>query len=57
MATYPKIAGQNKVYLLQQMKDIKSGARTHGQTMIMKGIVASVSDAEMESIAEWLSTQ
>ncbi|RME34685.1 MAG: cytochrome c [Gammaproteobacteria bacterium] len=54
---FPKIAGQNEAYLLQQMKDIKSGARANGQSAMMKGIVAGVSDEEMAAIAKWLSTQ
>ncbi len=57
MDTYPKIAGQSAEYLLAQMKDIKSGTRSNGQTAIMKGIVAGVSDEDMKTIAEWLSKQ
>ena len=56
MPVYPKLAGQNAVYLTNQMRDIKSGAREHGQTMVMKGIMANVSDEEIQKIAEWLST-
>jgi len=54
---YPKLAGQNAPYLLQQMKDIKSGARANGLTAVMKPMVAAVSEAEMQKIAEWLSQQ
>ncbi len=53
---YPKLAGQNKDYLLNQMKDIKSGARNNGQTGAMKGIMGMVNEAEMATIAEWLSS-
>ncbi len=53
---YPKLVGQNKDYALAQMKDIKSGARNNGQTAAMKGIMGLVNDAEMEAIAEWLSS-
>jgi cytochrome c len=56
MPVYPRLAGQNAVYLTNQMRDIKSGARNHGQTMVMKGIMANVSDSEIQAIAEWLST-
>ncbi len=56
MPIYPKLAGQNKDYAIAQMKDIKSGARNNGQTAVMKGIMAEVSDAEMAAIAEWLSS-
>jgi cytochrome c len=55
LLTYPKLNGQNKDYLVAQMKDIKSGARANGQSAAMKGIMHLVSDAEMETIAAWLS--
>ena len=55
MPQYPKIAGQGKEYLVQQMTDIKSGARNNGQTAVMKGIMASVSEDEIKALAEYLS--
>ena len=55
MPAYPKIAGQSKEYTLQQLKDIKSGARNNGQTAAMKGIVAGISDDDLAAIAEYLS--
>lgn len=57
MPTYPKIGGQGVDYLVAQMKDIKSGARSNAQSAVMKGIVANVSDEEMQAIAEWLASQ
>lgn len=53
--TYPKLAGQNKEYAIQQMKDIKSGDRNNGQTILMKGIMANVSEDEMSKIAEYVA--
>jgi len=53
---YPSIAGQSKEYLMQQIKDIKSGARNNGQTAAMKGVMHLVSDAEIEAIATYLSS-
>ncbi len=55
MPTYPKLAGQNEAYLLQQMKDIKSGARNNGQTAAMKGVMGLVNEQEMAEIAKWLA--
>jgi cytochrome c len=54
---YPSLAGQKADYMLQQMKDIKSGARSNGQTASMKPIIAYVSEDEMKTIADWLSQQ
>lgn len=55
MGAYPKLNGQNKDYLVNQMKDIKSGARANGMSMAMKAMVANVSDEEIVAIAEYLS--
>ena len=56
--TYPKLAGQNAAYLLQQLKDIKSGARSNGMSSIaMQPTVTSISDEELKQIADWLSKQ
>ncbi|MCG8427410.1 MAG: cytochrome c [Chromatiales bacterium] len=57
MPVYPKLAGQNADYAFNQMKDIKSGARSNGQTAAMKGVMGLVSEAEMRVIADWLATQ
>lgn len=56
MAGYPKIAGQDAAYSLQQMKDIKSGARANGMSAAMKGVMHLVSDEEMQAIAEYIAT-
>ena len=56
MPIYPKLAGQNADYAFNQMKDIKSGARSNGQTAAMKGVMGLVSEEEMRAIADWLST-
>ena len=57
LPTYPKLAGQNAEYALQQMKDIKSGARANGQSAGMKGVMGLVNDDEMKQIADWLATR
>lgn len=56
LPSYPKIAGQNAEYALQQMKDIKSGARANGMSAAMKGVMHMVNDDEMKAIADWLAT-
>jgi cytochrome c len=53
---YPKLAGQNSPYLLQQMRDIKSGARANGNTPAMRGVMHLVSDDELKVLADWLAT-
>ena len=56
MPMYPKIAGQNKEYTLQQMNDIKSGTRSNGMSAAMKGVMGLVSEDEMKSLSEYIAT-
>ena len=52
---WPNIAGQHKQYLVAQIKDIKNGKRNNGMSITMQGIVAGLSDEEIEKISDWLS--
>lgn len=59
--TFPKIAGQNAAYIEQQMRDIKSGARSNGSSAAMKGVMINpegdqlVTDSDIKEIALYLS--
>jgi cytochrome c len=55
LPVYPKIAGQNKDYLLTQLKDIKSGTRKNAMTPAMQGIMQNVSEEEMSILADWIA--
>jgi cytochrome c len=55
MGAYPKIAGQNLDYLIQQLKDIKSGARNNGQSAAMQGIMSAVNEDEIKAVSTYLS--
>ncbi len=57
MDAYPKIGAQGEAYLLAQMTDIKSGARSNSHSVAMTNIMDKVSDEEMALIAKWLSEQ
>jgi cytochrome c len=56
LPSYPLIAGQNELYVLQQLKDIKSGARANGGSAAMAGVMHLVNDEEMKLLAEYIST-
>lgn len=59
--TFPKLAGQNAAYMEQQMRDIKSGARSNGSSAAMKGVMINpegdqlVSDSDIKELAQYLS--
>lgn len=57
LPSYPKLAGQNAVYLAQQIKDIRDGKRNNGLSAAMKPMVANLSDADAQAISDWLATQ
>lgn len=52
---YPKLAGQNKEYLLQQILDIKSTARKNGYTGMMQPAILAVSDEDFAAIVAYLA--
>ena len=55
LPTYPRVAGQNREYLVRQMQDIKSGARDNGQSVAMRALVTNLSDDDIVAIADYLS--
>ena len=54
LAINPKLAGQNAKYMVKQLMDFKSGARS-GPTMA--AMVAALSEQDMEDIAAWYASQ
>lgn len=54
--TYPKIAGQNREYLIRQINDIKSGARDNGQSAAMGVLTANLGEDDIVAIADFLSS-
>ena len=54
---YPVLAGQNKLYLIQQFKDIRSGSRNNAFTSTMSALVQNVTDEEIITIANYLTAQ
>lgn len=55
--TYAKLAGQNAEYLVVQLKAFKAQERKSGQSALMWGMAAQLSESEMQAIAEWLEQQ
>jgi cytochrome c553 len=51
---WPKIAGQHTSYIVKQLKNFKDGKRVNAQ---MTGMVAALSDQDMEDIAAYFASQ
>jgi cytochrome c553 len=56
-AMYPVIGGQHKAYLLKQLRDFRADDRVNSPNVIMNKIVRSLSDDDLEAIADYLSSQ
>ncbi len=54
VANFPKLAGQQAVYLLREMKDYRDGRRKND---IMAPMLAGLSDAELEDLASFYAKQ
>lgn len=50
----PKLAGQHPDYIVKALSDYKSGRR---KNPIMNGMAANLTQAEMENLAAWFSSQ
>jgi len=53
-ADYPNIGGQNEKYLVSALKAYKSGGRDNP---IMKPMVATLSDTDVENVAAYYASQ
>ncbi len=54
---YPKLAGQQKDYLVAQLEAFRAKERANGNAPLMWGMAANLSDDEIEAIAEYLAAQ
>ncbi len=52
--TYPRVAGQNPSYTLQQLADFKAGTRRNDPRRMMREIAGRLSEAQMKALAEYL---
>lgn len=52
---YPTIAGQHKQYLQEQLINWRAGTRANSPSQVMNVIAKSLSDAEIEALAEYVS--
>ena len=57
MDSYPKLNGQNKGYLVAALKDYRAGKRTGALSAVMTGQATSLTDAEIEALAAFYSSQ
>ncbi len=55
MPIYPKLAGQNKEYLVSAITAYKAGERTGTNAGMMTPMVSSLTDAEIEELVTYIA--
>jgi len=54
-ARYPRLAGQPQAYIVQQLADFKSGARSNDRAHVMRAVAGRLTDEEIRAIAEYVA--
>jgi cytochrome c553 len=52
---YPRLAGQPPTYIVQQLMDFKSGARSNDRAHVMRAVAGRLTDEEIRAVAEYLA--
>jgi len=52
---YPRLAGQTPAYIVQQLVDFKSGARSNDRAHVMRAVAGRLTDEEMRAVAEYVA--
>lgn len=52
---FPVIGGQQKAYLIKQLKDLKTGKRKNDPAGMMSDIAKKLSDQEIQAVSEYLA--
>jgi cytochrome c553 len=53
LAKFPALAGQKAVYAAKALKDFRAGARSNDMSQMMRDVAGKLSDADIESLAEY----
>ena len=54
-AAYPSLVGQNKAYMIAQLKMFRSGERNNDPNEMMRALAHRLSDAEIDALANYAS--
>jgi cytochrome c553 len=52
---YPRLAGQRQAYIVQQLAEFKSGARSNDRAHVMRAVAGRLTDEESRAVAEYLA--
>ena len=52
---YPRLAGQRQAYIVQQLVEFKSGARSNDRAHVMRAVAGRLTDEEIRAVAEYVA--
>ncbi len=52
---YPRLSGQPQTYIVQQLADFKTGARSNDRARVMRAVAGRLTDEEIRAVAEYLA--
>ena len=52
---YPRLAGQRQAYIVQQLTEFKSGARSNDRAHVMRAVAGRLADEEIRAVAAYLA--
>jgi cytochrome c553 len=52
---YPRLAGQNPAYTLQQLMDFRAGTRHNDKRRVMREVASRLTDVQMKALTEYLA--
>ena len=55
-AAYPSLAGQHPTYIIAQLNAFRDGTRSNDNNGMMRSVVAQMSNAEIEAVANYVAT-
>jgi cytochrome c553 len=53
---FPRLNGQNPPYVVNQLTNFKSGARTNDSKGLMRAVAKRMNEQEIDAVAEYVST-
>ncbi|NOT66271.1 MAG: cytochrome c4 [Methylotenera sp.] len=54
--TYPRLNGQHSKYIVSQLQNLKSGARSNDNNEEMRKVAKQLSEPEMKAVAEYIAS-
>ncbi len=52
---FPRLAGQHELYLVEQLRDFRSGRRSNDPHAMMRNLAANLSDNDIDAVSQYIA--